>query len=156
MATKIDKMIRDSLLKNKSEPNYKKCYKSQLNSIFNSNEHPKVDYFVFKIMMNSNFSFLTILLGLIYLNKVIEEKILFTEENYFYLICTSILIAGKHNEDKCIDNEKYCQITKIKSFKLKDLEENFLDLLGKEFSVDDDTMGFYYEYFYRYIVRGEY
>lgn len=94
--------------------------------------------YLYRIMKYSKPEPSTIIIALIYIDKVCENSNLqLSMRNIHRLILTSFVLAIKYNEDDFYSNGYYAKVGGIKQKELNELEYNILLLL--EFSVFIDT-----------------
>ena len=132
-----------SVLTELIEINQKNSHKNNLNlddDIFNSKSIPNIstyDYML-RIVEYSNLEENTLILSLIYIDKIARIKKITKYNIYKYLI-TSVLIALKYNEDEIYNNNYYSQIGGINYEELMQLELNFLVLIDFNVYINNKT-----------------
>ena len=125
------------------EKNQKNINNNNLNlddDIFNSKSIPNIstyDYML-RIVEYSNLEENTLILSLIYIDKIARIKKITKYNIYKYLI-TSVLIALKYNEDEIYNNNYYSQIGGINYEELMQLELNFLVLIDFNVYINNKT-----------------
>ena len=132
-----------SVLTELIEKNQKNINNNNLNlddDIFNSKSIPNIstyDYML-RIVEYSNLEENTLILSLIYIDKIARIKKITKYNIYKYLI-TSVLIALKYNEDEIYNNNYYSQIGGINNEELMQLELNFLVLIDFNTHINNNT-----------------
>ena len=132
-----------SVLTELIEKNQKNINNNNLNfddDIFNSKSIPNIstyDYML-RIVEYSNLEENTLILSLIYIDKIARIKKITKYNIYKYLI-TSVLIALKYNEDEIYNNNYYSQIGGINYEELMQLELNFLVLIDFNVYINNKT-----------------
>ena len=132
-----------SVLTELIEKNQKNINNNNLNfddDIFNSKSIPNIstyDYML-RIVEYSNLEENTLILSLIYIDKIARIKKITKYNIYKYLI-TSVLIALKYNEDEIYNNNYYSQIGGINYEELMQLELNFLVLIDFNVYINNET-----------------
>ena len=132
-----------SVLTELIEKNQKNINNNNLNfddDIFNSKSIPNIstyDYML-RIVEYSNLEENTLILSLIYVDKIARIKKITKYNIYKYLI-TSVLIALKYNEDEIYNNNYYSQIGGINYEELMQLELNFLVLIDFNVYINNKT-----------------
>ncbi len=132
-----------SVLTELIEKNQKNINNNNLNfddDIFNSKSIPNIstyDYML-RIVEYSNLEENTLILSLIYIDKIARIKKITKYNIYKYLI-TSVLIALKYNEDEIYNNNYYSQIGGINYEELMELELNFLVLIDFNVYINNKT-----------------
>ena len=132
-----------SVLTELIEKNQKNINNNNLNfddDIFNSKSIPNIstyDYLL-RIIEFSNIEENTLILSLIYIDKIARIKKITKYNIYKYLI-TSVLIALKYNEDEIYNNNYYSQIGGINYEEIMQLELNFLVLIDFNVYINNKT-----------------
>ncbi len=132
-----------SVLTELIEINQKNSHKNNLNlddDIFNSKSIPNIstyDYLL-RIIEFSNIEENTLILSLIYIDKIAKIKKI-TKYNIHKYLITSALIALKYNEDEIYQNHYYSQIGGINYEELMELELNFLVLIDFNVYINNET-----------------
>ena len=132
-----------SVLTELIEKNQKNINNNNLNfddDIFNSKSIPNIstyDYLL-RIIEFSNIEENTLILSLIYIDKIAKIKKI-TKYNIHKYLITSALIALKYNEDEIYQNHYYSQIGGINYEELMELELNFLVLIDFNVYINNET-----------------
>ena len=118
----ITYILKSLIEENKNLYNYKEEISKQKNLIFFSKDIPSIpikDY-LYRIQLFTEAEDNTIILALIYLDKICEKAwIILSEYNIHKILFVSILIAIKYNEDSFYDNKYYSQIAGVNLKELK-------------------------------------
>jgi hypothetical protein len=141
----INKFISSSLeklLKLEKKNNY--ISKKKL-EIFNNHKIPNISLFDYlnRIIKYMNCEESTLILSLIYLDRLSLSNIYFSIYNIHRLLFTSILLAIKYNEDKIYKNDYYSKIAGVTLSEINLMEYNFAILLKFNFYVNDFTYNIY-------------
>ena len=118
---------------NKKLNNYQKIIKLQRKLIFSSLKYSKISLsqYIKRINKYTEMGESTFIIALIYIDRICElSNIILTPFNIHRLICTSVLIAIKYNEDIIYENSFYADIFGIDSEELILLELKFLELIN--------------------------
>ena len=118
---------------NKKLNNYQKIIKSQRKLIFSSLKYSKISLsqYIKRINKYTEMGESTFIIALIYIDRICElSNIILTPFNIHRLICTSVIIAIKYNEDIIYENSFYADIFGIDSEELILLELKFLELIN--------------------------
>ena len=91
----------------------------------------------------------TLILSLIYIDRMCKEKgIKLRKNNIHRILFTSIVISIKYNEDKFCKNSFYAKVGGISVKELTKLENAFLKLIEFKLFVADDLFQKYYSYLF--------
>jgi hypothetical protein len=118
---------------NKKLNNYQKIIKLQRKLIFSSLKYSKISLsqYIKRINKYTEMGESTFIIALIYIDRICElSNIILTPFNIHRLICTSVIIAIKYNEDIIYENSFYADIFGIDSEELILLELKFLELIN--------------------------
>ena len=113
--------------------NYLKIIHVQKKCIFSSLKYPKIPLlkYIKRIQEYTKMEESTFIISLIYIDRVCElSKIILTPFNIHRLLCTSIIIAIKYNEDIIYENSYYADVFGIDTQELIMLELKFLELIN--------------------------
>ena len=149
----INNILSEIISVNKLISIYSNILKNQKNDIFSLENKPNISLtsFLSRIIIYSKLEYSTLCLGLIYLNKVIENNLFLTDFNVHKLLSASILIAIKYNEDKISNNDYYAQIFGLSLNELNQLEYQFLILMDFNLYVEQKFMKKFLKYIYKKI-----
>ena len=92
----------------------------------------------------------TLILSLIYIDRLCEKNITLTKYNIHRILFAAILIAVKYNEDSFYENSYYAQIAGIKNKELKVIEYTFLEMINFDAYVDEYTYNLYKDSLYNF------
>ena len=134
---------------NKNFPNYKQKIQNSLDEPFSCVDKPNISLldYLKRIIKYTKIEFSTLILSMIYLDRICKEKIFLNEFNVHRIMFISIIMAYYYNED-CIDNSKY--LAKVSGISLKEmvlLEKYFIELIDFNFFVDEKIFEQYKKYF---------
>ena len=118
---------------NKKLNNYQKIIKLQRKLIFSSLKYSKISLsqYIKRINKYTEMGESTFIIALIYIDRICElSNIILTPFNIHRLICTSVIIAIKYNEDIIYENSFYADVFGIDSEELILLELKFLELIN--------------------------
>ena len=141
----ISKFIASSLEKLlKMEKKDKSISKKRL-EIFTKERIPEISLFDYlnRIIKYMNCEESTLILSLIYLDRLSLRNIFFSKYNIHRLLFTSILLAIKNNEDKIYKNDYYSETAGLSLSEINLMEYNFAILLKFNFYVNDFTYNIY-------------
>ncbi len=142
---RIIQSINKTLEKLINKKKKKKNTINELTAIFLSETIPEIsvlDYLI-RIIKYTYCEESTIILGLIYLDRICLKNILISKYNIHKLLFVSILLAIKNNEDQIYKNDYYCEVSGINLSDLCLMEYNFAILLNFNFYVNDYEYNLY-------------
>ena len=142
---RIIESINKTLEKLINKKKKKKNTINELTAIFFSETIPEIsvlDYLI-RIIKYTYCEESTIILGLIYLDRICLKNILISKYNIHKLLFVSILLAIKNNEDQIYKNDYYCEVSGINLSDLCLMEYNFAILLNFNFYVNDFEYNLY-------------
>ena len=142
---RIIESINKTLEKLINKKKKKKNTINKLTAIFLSETIPEIsvlDYLI-RIIKYTYCEESTMILGLIYLDRICLKNILISKYNIHKLLFVSILLAIKNNEDQIYKNDYYCEVSGINLSDLCLMEYNFAILLNFNFYVNDFEYNLY-------------
>ena len=142
---RIIESINKTLEKLINKKKKKKNTINELTAIFLSETIPEIsvlDYLI-RIIKYTYCEESTMILGLIYLDRICLKNILISKYNIHKLLFVSILLAIKNNEDQIYKNDYYCEVSGINLSDLCLMEYNFAILLNFNFYVNDFEYNLY-------------
>ena len=83
-----------------------------------------------RIVLYSNIEPSTLIISLIYLDRISNSKITLSKHNIHRLLFTSILLAIKYNEDAYYKSDYYAKIAGVSLKELNKMEECFVKLIN--------------------------
>ena len=146
--------IANTLIKVLEESNkdneIKQIIRNQKKMPFSSNTAPQISIFDYlkRIQTYGGMENSTLILSLIYIDRLCEKNITLTKFNIHRILFAAILIAVKYNEDSFYENSYYAQIAGIKNKELKVIEYTFLEMINFNAYVDENTYNLYKESLY--------
>lgn len=142
---RIIESINKTLEKLINKKKKKKNTINELTAIFLSETIPEIsvlDYLI-RIIKYTYCEESTMIIGLIYLDRICLKNILISKYNIHKLLFVSILLAIKNNEDQIYKNDYYCEVSGINLSDLCLMEYNFAILLNFNFYVNDFEYNLY-------------
>ena len=127
----ISKVLNDLISKNKTLKIYNKKVKEQSNMCFSSKKKPKISIsdYLHRIIEYTNIENSTLIISLIYLDRICQNDILLTEYNIHRLLFICIISSIKYNEDIIYENNYYCQVVGVSIKEFNKIESEFLTLI---------------------------
>ena len=138
---KINIILTSLLEENKFNKNYKEKIGKQKKIIFYSNEIPSISIkdYLNRILSFTDIEDNTLILSLIYIDKICEKNsIILSEHNIHRILFSSILISIKFNEDIYYKNKFYAKVAGVSAKELKKMESEFLRLIDFDLCVNDN------------------
>ncbi len=129
---KISKVLKDLISRNKTLKIYNQKVQEQSKMHFNAKKKPSItilDY-IQRIIEYTNIENSTLIISLIYLDRICQNDVLITEYNIHRLLFICIISSIKYNEDIIYENSFYADIFGIDSEELILLELKFLELIN--------------------------
>jgi hypothetical protein len=148
--------IANTLIKVLEESNkdneIKQIIRNQKKMPFSSNTAPQISIFDYlkRIQTYGGMENSTLILSLIYIDRLCEKNITLTKFNIHRILFAAILISVKYNEDSFYENSYYAQIAGIKNKELKVIEYTFLEMINFNAYVDENTYNLYKESLYNF------
>ncbi len=135
-------LILERLIRNNSSKN--DC-SNNLTEVFNNEEVPEISLYnyLMRIKKYTKCEENTLILSLIYLDKICLKKINLSINNIYKFLFTSILLAIKFNEDRIYKNNYYAYTSGISPTELNLMEKTFLELLEYQLFVKDNVFNTY-------------
>ena len=96
-----------------------------------------------RIVKYTNVEQSTLIIALIYIDRICQNNYFINEHNIHKLLFTSILIAIKYNEDDFYKNEYYAQIAGVGVKELFRMEEEFLALISFTLYINEKVFELY-------------
>ena len=121
---------------NKAKPHYKEKLKQQAKQIYTSRKLPKISVsdYIARIGRYMKVEDSTMILALIYIDRVSRKKKIFVNEyNIYRLFFVGVVVATKYNEDKHYSNAYYAKIGGMELEKLNEMEFEFV--IGMNFDL---------------------
>ena len=125
----------------------KQIIRNQKKMPFSSNTIPQISLldYLKRIQNYGGMENSTLILSLIYIDRLCEKNVTLTKYNIHRILFTAILIAVKYNEDSFYENNYYAQIAGIKNKELKVIEYTFLEMINFNAYIDEKTYYLYKE-----------
>jgi len=131
-------IIQQIINKNKKLSIYNEKLIQQKNSIFNLNEPSvSIQKYLHRIFKYTYLEKSSLIISLIYLDRICKYKIFLTNYNIHKLMVISILMAIKYNEDSIYENKFYAKVFGINLKELNELEFEYIKLINFQFFIND-------------------
>lgn len=102
-----------------------------------------------RIIKYTRIEFSTLILSMIYIDRICKEKVFLNEYNIHRLMFISIIMAYSYNEDRIFDNKYLCLVSGVSLKEMLALEHDFLDLIEFNLYVSNNDFEKYKQYFFR-------
>jgi hypothetical protein len=113
--------------------------------VFENDEIPTISIqkYIERIIKYTNCEENTLILSLIYLDKICLKNINLTVYNLHKFVFASILVSIKFNEDKIYKNDYYACVAGVSLKELNSMEYNFLQILDYQIFVKENILNKY-------------
>ena len=151
----IDFIFAKSLLNilsvNKKSPDYYEKIKSNKDFHFTVLMQPGLSLlnYLRRILHFLKLDFSTIIIAMIYIDRICKEKVFLNEFNIHRIMIIAIYIAYSYNEDKTYDNNYLSLVSGMSKNEILTLEEDFLELIEFKLFVNDEVYYQYKEYIFK-------
>lgn len=135
----------EKIIENNNYYEYNNDEHNLLINAFNSKEFIDIPIYEFltRIIMYFNCQDSSLIISLIYLDKLIMKNININKYNIYQLLFTCLLISVKYNEDNIYKNNYYSEIIGITLEQLNLLEYNLYYLLDFNAYIKNETYEYY-------------
>jgi len=138
----LEEIVKDNEENNGNETNKSDINESAIIGVFSSNKTPQISIkkYLTRIMKYSKPETSTVIICLIYIDKICENSSLqLSIHNIHRIILSCMILALKYNEDDYYSNKYYAKVGGISLKELNELEYNIMVLLQFNFFIDDIT-----------------
>ena len=139
------------LLKNKNSNNYYEKIALHKDGHFTYKIIPPISLldYLKRIIKFLNIEFSTLIISMIYIDRICKEKVYLNEFNIHRIMLIAIYVAYIYNEDCIHDNNYLSLVSGLKKEEMVLLENEFLDLIEFKLFVSNETFDEYKKYFNR-------
>ena len=128
----IATILEELLIQNSKLSYYKKKIYEQSKMVFSSHKKPKISIldYINRITKYTYVEKSSLIVSLIYLDRICQNDILITDYNIHRLLLISIIMSIKINEDQIFNNNYYAEVggVSIKEFNL--IESDFVNYIN--------------------------
>ena len=144
------KSLLHILSENKKSKDYYKKIESNEDGHFTYKVKPPISLFQYlqRIIKYVKIEFSTLIISMIYIDRICKEKVFINEYNIHRIMIISIYIAYIYNEDCIHDNNYLALVSGISKKEMVLLENEFLELIDFKLYVSNDIFQEYKKYFY--------
>ena len=104
--------------------------------------------FLLRILKYVRIEFSTLIIAMIYIDRICKEKVYLNEFNIHRIMVIAIYMAYIYNEDCVYDNNYLALVSGLNKTDMVTLEEDFLDLIEFNLFVSEETFEKYKKYFF--------
>ena len=137
------------LFRNKSSNNYYEKIVLNKDGHFTYKLIPPISLlnYLRRIIKFLNLEFSTLIISMIYIDRICKEKVYLNEFNIHRIMIIAIYVAYIYNEDCIHDNNYLALVSGIKKEEMVLLENEFLELIEFKLFVSNETYDEYKQYF---------
>lgn len=148
------KILLHILSENKKSKDYYKKINSNQDGHFTFKMKPGISLldYLFRILKYLKIEYSTLIIAMIYIDRICKEKVFLNEFNIHRVMLISIYIAYTYNEDCVYDNKYLALVSGLSKSEMLLLEEDFLDLIDFRLFVSEEIFEQYKKYFFRDIL----
>jgi hypothetical protein len=149
-------MLLEELLKqNKQLSSYKKKIYEQSKMVFSCHKKPKISIleYINRIIKYTYLEKSSLIVSLIYLDRICQNDILLTDYNIHRLLLISIIISIKINEDKIFGNNYYAEVGGISIKEFNSIESDFVNFINYYLFVTEEEYFKYKMYLENYFLK---
>ena len=128
----ISAILEELLKQNKQLSSYKKKIYEQSKMVFSCHKKPKISIleYINRIIKYTYLEKSSLIVSLIYLDRICQNDILLTDYNIHRLLLISIIISIKINEDKIFGNNYYAEVGGISIKEFNSIESDFVNYIN--------------------------
>ena len=151
------KILLHILNENKKLPDYYEKIENAQDGNFTYKIKPGISLldYLRRIIKYTKIEFSTLILSMVYIDRICKEKVFLNEYNIHRVMFISIIMAYSYNEDCIYDNNYLALVSGVSLKEMISLEHSFLDLLEFNFYVDGKIFEQYKQYFFMDIAEYE-
>jgi len=149
----IAKILLHILAENKKSKDYYKKINSTKDGHFTVLMKPSISLldYLKRIIKYTRIEISTLIIAIIYIDRVCKEKIFLNEYNIHRVMLIAIYIAYTYNEDCTYDNKYLALVSGISKSEMVLLEQDFLELIDFKLFVSEELFIQYRNYIYKSI-----
>ena len=147
----FSRILLHILEENKKTKDYYKKINSNQDGHFTIKMKPSLSLldYLRRILKYTRIEFSTLIISMIYIDRICKEKVFLNEFNIHRIMVISIYIAYTYNEDQIYDNKYLSLVSGISKNEMILLENDFLDLIDFRLFIDEEIFKQYKNFFYR-------
>ena len=151
----ISAILEELLKQNKQLSSYKKKIYEQSKMVFSCHKKPKISIleYINRIIKYTYLEKSSLIVSLIYLDRICQNDILITDYNIHRLLLISIIISIKINEDKIFGNNYYAEVGGISIKEFNSIESDFVNFINYYLFVTEEEYFKYKMYLENYFLK---
>jgi hypothetical protein len=151
----ISAILEELLKQNKQLSSYKKKIYEQSKMVFSCHKKPKISIleYINRIIKYTYLEKSSLIVSLIYLDRICQNDILLTDYNIHRLLLISIIISIKINEDKIFGNNYYAEVGGISIKEFNSIESDFVNFINYYLFVTEEEYFKYKMYLENYFLK---
>ena len=128
----ISAILEELLKQNKQLSSYKKKIYEQSKMVFSSHKKPKISIldYINRIIKYTYVEKSSLIVSLIYLDRICQNDILITDYNIHRLLLISIIMSIKINEDQIFNNNYYAEVGGVSIKEFNSIESDFVNYIN--------------------------
>ena len=128
----ISAILEELLIQNSKLSYYKKKIYEQSKMVFSSHKKPKISIldYINRITKYTYVEKSSLIVSLIYLDRICQNDILITDYNIHRLLLISIIMSIKINEDQIFNNNYYAEVGGVSIKEFNSIESDFVNYIN--------------------------
>ena len=128
----ISAILEELLKQNKQLSSYKKKIYEQSKMVFSCHKKPKISIleYINRIIKYTYLEKSSLIVSLIYLDRICQNDILITDYNIHRLLLISIIMSIKINEDQIFNNNYYAEVGGVSIKEFNSIESDFVNYIN--------------------------
>ena len=128
----ISTILEELLIQNSKLSYYKKKIYEQSKMVFSSHKKPKISIldYINRITKYTYVEKSSLIVSLIYLDRICQNDILITDYNIHRLLLISIIMSIKINEDQIFNNNYYAEVGGVSIKEFNSIESDFVNYIN--------------------------
>ena len=128
----ISTILEELLIQNSKLSYYKKKIYEQSKMVFSSHKKPKISIldYINRIIKYTYVEKSSLIVSLIYLDRICQNDILITDYNIHRLLLISIIMSIKINEDQIFNNNYYAEVGGVSIKEFNSIESDFVNYIN--------------------------
>ena len=128
----ISAILEELLIQNSKLSYYKKKIYEQSKMVFSSHKKPKISIldYINRIIKYTYVEKSSLIVSLIYLDRICQNDILITDYNIHRLLLISIIMSIKINEDQIFNNNYYAEVGGVSIKEFNSIESDFVNYIN--------------------------
>ena len=151
----IATILEELLIQNSKLSYYKKKIYEQSKMVFSSHKKPKISIldYINRIIKYTYVEKSSLIVSLIYLDRICQNDILLTDYNIHRLLLISIIMSIKINEDQIFNNNYYAEVGGVSIKEFNSIESDFVNFINYYLFVTEEEYFKYKMYLENYFLK---